>query len=234
MSFREVEKLLSVAAAHGLLEAQQLLENILKSRSLPWMTAATPMSVQPCLLLHSATPPSPCWMSSLQELESFTGHSISFANLLILLLRLRGQVYASHVLLLLLLHLLPSLPLLKTTGKVRWRRSIAFKAIQMESIWIFLKNSHHCCTTSSANAKLDPNIDLRCCLHVCATFHALLRHCDNWSWLRLYHCKSAWHACMIYLYWKWQWFNKKYKWCSHLTAIVPYQHYHCHASSGEK
>lgn len=35
MSFREVEKLLSVAAAHGLLEAQQLLENILKSRNLP-------------------------------------------------------------------------------------------------------------------------------------------------------------------------------------------------------
>ncbi|GAB0188903.1 sel1-repeat-containing protein YbeQ-like [Grus japonensis] len=31
----EVEKLLSVAAAHGLREAQQLLENILKSRSLP-------------------------------------------------------------------------------------------------------------------------------------------------------------------------------------------------------
>uniref|UniRef100_A0A8C3EBV8 Uncharacterized protein n=1 Tax=Corvus moneduloides TaxID=1196302 RepID=A0A8C3EBV8_CORMO len=31
----EVEKLLSVAAAHGLQEAQQLLENILKSRSLP-------------------------------------------------------------------------------------------------------------------------------------------------------------------------------------------------------
>ncbi|KFV58801.1 hypothetical protein N328_03294, partial [Gavia stellata] len=30
----EVEKLLSVAAAHGLLEAQQLLENILKSRNL--------------------------------------------------------------------------------------------------------------------------------------------------------------------------------------------------------
>uniref|UniRef100_A0A672U2Q0 Sel1 repeat family protein n=1 Tax=Strigops habroptila TaxID=2489341 RepID=A0A672U2Q0_STRHB len=31
----EVEKLLSVAAAHGLQEAQQLLENILKSRNLP-------------------------------------------------------------------------------------------------------------------------------------------------------------------------------------------------------
>ncbi|KFR08589.1 hypothetical protein Y956_00952, partial [Nipponia nippon] len=31
----EVEKLLSVAAAHGLREAQQLLENILKSRNLP-------------------------------------------------------------------------------------------------------------------------------------------------------------------------------------------------------
>ncbi|CAN8208978.1 unnamed protein product [Coccothraustes coccothraustes] len=31
----EVEKLLSVAAAHGLLEAQQLLENIFKSRKLP-------------------------------------------------------------------------------------------------------------------------------------------------------------------------------------------------------
>ncbi|RLV76451.1 hypothetical protein DV515_00016962 [Chloebia gouldiae] len=31
----EVEKLLSVAAAHGLLEAQQLLENIFKSRNLP-------------------------------------------------------------------------------------------------------------------------------------------------------------------------------------------------------
>ncbi|KAF1534505.1 hypothetical protein FQV10_0006363, partial [Eudyptes schlegeli] len=30
----EVEKLLSVAAAHGLREAQQLLENILKSRNL--------------------------------------------------------------------------------------------------------------------------------------------------------------------------------------------------------
>uniref|UniRef100_A0A8C5IG87 Uncharacterized protein n=1 Tax=Junco hyemalis TaxID=40217 RepID=A0A8C5IG87_JUNHY len=30
-----VEKLLSVAAAHGLLEAQQLLENIFKSRNLP-------------------------------------------------------------------------------------------------------------------------------------------------------------------------------------------------------
>lgn len=35
MSFREVEKLLSVAAAHGLQEAQELLENILKSRNLP-------------------------------------------------------------------------------------------------------------------------------------------------------------------------------------------------------
>ncbi|XP_039920959.1 secretory immunoglobulin A-binding protein EsiB-like [Hirundo rustica] len=32
---REVEKLLSVAAAHGLLEAQQLLENVFKSRNLP-------------------------------------------------------------------------------------------------------------------------------------------------------------------------------------------------------
>ncbi|XP_064273131.1 secretory immunoglobulin A-binding protein EsiB-like isoform X1 [Passer domesticus] len=31
----EVEKLLSVAAAHGVLEAQQLLENIFKSRNLP-------------------------------------------------------------------------------------------------------------------------------------------------------------------------------------------------------
>uniref|UniRef100_A0A8B9QLR1 Uncharacterized protein n=1 Tax=Anas platyrhynchos TaxID=8839 RepID=A0A8B9QLR1_ANAPL len=31
----EVEKLLSVAAAHGLQEAQELLENILKSRNLP-------------------------------------------------------------------------------------------------------------------------------------------------------------------------------------------------------
>nr|XP_021138765.1 uncharacterized protein LOC110356358 [Columba livia] len=31
----EVEKLLGVAAAHGLREAQQLLENILKSRNLP-------------------------------------------------------------------------------------------------------------------------------------------------------------------------------------------------------
>ncbi|KFO74420.1 hypothetical protein N303_00979, partial [Cuculus canorus] len=31
----EVEKLLSVAAAHGLTEAQQLLENILKSRNTP-------------------------------------------------------------------------------------------------------------------------------------------------------------------------------------------------------
>ncbi|XP_068869259.1 uncharacterized protein [Aphelocoma coerulescens] len=33
--FRKVEKLLSVAAAHGLQEAQQLLENILKRRNLP-------------------------------------------------------------------------------------------------------------------------------------------------------------------------------------------------------
>ncbi|XP_042726435.1 uncharacterized protein LOC122179590 isoform X2 [Lagopus leucura] len=32
---REVEKLLGVAAAHGLREAQELLENILKSRKLP-------------------------------------------------------------------------------------------------------------------------------------------------------------------------------------------------------
>lgn len=31
----EVEKLLGVAAAHGLQEAQELLENILKSRNLP-------------------------------------------------------------------------------------------------------------------------------------------------------------------------------------------------------
>lgn len=217
MSFREVEKLLSVAAAHGLLEAQKLLENIFKSRNLPWTTAATPMLVQPCLLLHSATPPSPCWVSNLQEFESLTGHSIRFV------LHLHGQVYISHVLLL-LLHLLPGLLLLKTTGKVRWRRSMAFKVILIKSIWIFLKNSHCCCTNSSANAKLDPNIDLQCWLHVCATIHALFRHCDNWSQLRLYHCKSAWHACMIHLYWKWQWFDRKYKWCSHLTAIVPYQH----------
>uniref|UniRef100_U3I788 Uncharacterized protein n=1 Tax=Anas platyrhynchos platyrhynchos TaxID=8840 RepID=U3I788_ANAPP len=35
MTAAEVEKLLSVAAAHGLQEAQELLENILKSRNLP-------------------------------------------------------------------------------------------------------------------------------------------------------------------------------------------------------
>lgn len=31
------------------------------------------------------------------------------------------------------LHLLPGLPLLKTTGKVRWRRSVAFRVILMTS-----------------------------------------------------------------------------------------------------
>lgn len=58
MSFREVEKLLSVAAAHGLQEAQELLENILKSRNLPWMPA--PMLFQLCLLLHPAALLCPC------------------------------------------------------------------------------------------------------------------------------------------------------------------------------
>lgn len=197
-----MEKLLSVAAAHGLLEAQKLLENIFKSRNLLWMTAATPMLVQPCLLLHSATPPSPCWVSNLQEFESLTGHAIHF------MLHLHGQVYTSHVLLL-LLHLLPGLPLLKIIGKVKWRRSMAFRVILWWKAYEYFWKSHYCCTNSSANAKLDPYIDLQCCLHVFATFYALLRHCDNWSQLRLYHCKSAWCACMIHLYWKWQWFNRK-------------------------
>lgn len=49
MSFREVEKLLGVAAAHGLREAQELLENILKSRKLPWTPAPALPSSAPLL-----------------------------------------------------------------------------------------------------------------------------------------------------------------------------------------